>query len=92
MELKLLNGTYSSEEAKQLISRLIKVKTDFHISKINTKVDTEEHIKSSEQRILELERSLRNAMDLISSGTYKEIMLSAKIVLEFCPNYHAENR
>ncbi len=89
MELKLLSGTFNSDESEQLLTRLIKVKTDFHAGKIDTKVDSEEDIKASEKRILELERSLRQALELIRSGTYNEFAMNAKVVVEFCPKYES---
>jgi hypothetical protein len=89
MELKLLSGTFSSDDAKQLLTRLINVKIDFHAGKIDTRVDNEEDMKSSEKRILELERSLRQALDLVESGAYSQFAINAKVVVEFCPRYES---
>ncbi len=89
MELKLLSGTFTSDEAEQLLTSLIKVKTDFHSDKIDTKVDNEEDIKASEKRIVELEHLLRQALELIRSGAYSQFAMSAKVVVEFCPKYES---
>jgi cob(I)alamin adenosyltransferase len=88
MESILLNGRYTAAEAEKLMTELFKVKTDFHMAKINTLDLMEEDIAHSEKRILELERELRKIKDLISKGDYKHIALRASIKLEYCPDYH----
>lgn len=87
MELKLISGTFSSEETEQLLTRLIKVKTEFHSNKIDTRIDNDEDIRVSEKRILELERSLGQALELVRSGAYDKFAMNAKVIVEFCPNY-----
>ena len=58
MDSLLLNGRYTKEEAELLLSRLFKVKTDFHLARIDTSTASEEDIEHSERRILELEEEL----------------------------------
>ncbi len=88
MESTLLNGRYTAAEAEQLMTQLFKVKTDFHMAKIDTLNMMEEDIAHSEKRILELEGELRKITDLIRKGNYKHIAIRAGIVLEYCPDYH----
>lgn len=88
MDSILLNGRYTIEEAEQLLSKLFKVKTDFHIARIDTANSTEEDMKHSEKRIMELENEYRTIMRQIKKGSYRHVALHAKIVLEFCPDYH----
>jgi len=82
MELVLVNGNFSPRETEQLLTDLIKVKTDFHLDKIDNTDHAEEDMKHSEKRIKELEEQLRNAMKTLRSGNYKHVTVHAKIVLE----------
>lgn len=88
MNSSLLNGRYTVAEAEQLLSKLFRVKTDFHIAKIDTANLSEEDIKHSEKRITELENEYRGMIREIKKGTYGHVALHADIVLEFCPDYH----
>lgn len=88
MDSLLLNGRYTIAEAEQLLSNLFKVKTDFHIAKIDTANLSEEDIQHSERRITELENEYRGIIRQLKKGSYKHVALHAKIVLEFCPDYH----
>lgn len=88
MEFILVNGRYSALETEQLLIQLVKVKTDFHLNKIDTIHHSEEDIKHSEKRIKELEDSLRRIKEVIRSGDYSNVALTAKMVIEFCPDYH----
>lgn len=88
MDSLLLNGRYTIAEAEQLLSKLFKVKTDFHIAKIDTTNLSEEDIKHSEKRVTELENEYREIIRQLKNGPYRHVALHAKIVLEFCPDYH----
>ena len=88
MESTLLNGRYTAAEAEQLMALLFRVKTDFHMAKIDTLNMMEEDISHSEIIILELEEELRKITELIRKGNYKHIAIRAGIVLEYCPDYH----
>jgi hypothetical protein len=88
MEFTLVNGRFTALETEQLLSQLVKVKTDFHLSKIDTINHSEEDIMHSEKRIKELEDSLRKIKDAIRGGGYSNVALRARMVIEFCPDYH----
>ncbi len=88
MESLLLNGRYTRQEAEQLLTKLYKVKTDFHMAKIDTISQSEEDIKHSEKRIKELEDELRHIKSLLKQGNYQHVALRASLSLEFCPDYH----
>ena len=88
MNFTLLNGRYTAGETEQLLKQLVKVKTDFHLHKIDTVHHSEEDIKHSEKRIKELEEELRRALALVRTGSYKHFTLNAKVVIEFVPDYH----
>ncbi len=85
MEIQLINGRFSVEEAEQLLTAIVKVKIAFHEEKINTKDKTEEDIKHSESRILHLERTLRNAIEKLKQNNRKETNIQAHIELKFPP-------
>ncbi len=80
MNLNLLKGRYTAAEAKQLVTALIRVKTDFHQQKIRDEHEHEEDIKHSERRIKELEAELRAALQAI--GTGDRVDLHASIALK----------
>lgn len=84
----LVNGRFTASETEQLLTQLVKVKTDFHLNKIDIVNHTEEDIKHSENRIKALEEELRKAKALIREGNYKHVALRAKVVLEYVPDYH----
>ena len=88
MDSLLLNGRYTKEEAELLLSRLFKVKTDFHLARIDTSTASEEDIEHSERRILELEEELRRIKRNLRTGDFRHVAIHAKVVLAFCPDYH----
>jgi len=87
MEISLLNGRFSAQEAIVLLSGLVKVKTDFHLEKIDKIQHSEEEIKHSEKRIRELEEQLREVKQRLLDGGYDNMALQAKLVVEFMPQY-----
>lgn len=86
MDSLLLNGRYTAEEAEDLLSKLFKVKTDFHLAKIDTANSSEENIKHYEKRIIELENEYRGIIRQIKNKPYRHVALHANLVLEFCPD------
>lgn len=87
METTLVSGRFSIREADELVCKLYEVKRDFHMSRIDTRTMSEEDVKHSEKRILELESQLKELLNTIRSGRYRHVALNAKIVLELCPDY-----
>lgn len=85
MEIQLINGRFSVEEAEQLLTDIVKVKIAFHEKKIITKDITEEDIEHSERRILHLERTLRNAIEKLKESNQKETNIQAHIEVNFPP-------
>ncbi len=88
MEATLLNGRFTAREAENLLSALFKVKTDFHLAKIDTLNSSLDDIIQSEQRILELEAELGRIKTMMKDGRYEHIALHAKMTLEYCPDFH----
>ena len=90
MESTLLNGQYAAKDAAQLIAKLYKVKTDFHIAKIDTRQSSEEDIKQSENRLKELEGEVRDIVRLLNGGNCKQVAIHAKLTIElFAENDNA---
>ncbi|WP_343691315.1 hypothetical protein [Chitinophaga sp.] len=87
MDTLLVDGRYTAAEAETLLSRLLKVKIDFHLARIDTVNSSEENIKHSEKRIKELESEHRRINQLLKNGSYKHVALRASLTLEFCPDY-----
>lgn len=67
MQIQLIQGRFSSEDAVELITRLIQSKIAFHEEKIHH-TDMEEDIKFRENRIKNLQKSLSDLRDTIRSG------------------------
>lgn len=87
METTLLNGRYSKPEAEDLIQKLFKVKTDFHLSRIDKHI-SEEDLFHSEKRITELQNELGRILGHLRNSSFQHVAINAKMILEFCPDYH----
>lgn len=86
MDFNLVSGRFTTDEADLLLTKLVRVKTDFHLERIDTVNDSEEDMKRSEKRIKDLEEELRKSLAIIKN--YKHIALQAKVTIEFVPDYH----
>ena len=64
MNIQLIDGNFSQNEALELLTQLIHVKIKFHESKIE-KSQNEEYIKMRERRIKQLQQSFYEAKQLI---------------------------
>lgn len=85
MEFTLISGRFTAQESESLLTSLVKVKTDFHIAKIDTVNHSEEDMKHSEKRIKELEEHLRKALNTIKG--YDHVALHATLSIQFVPDY-----
>jgi hypothetical protein len=70
MDIQLVKGHFSPQEALELITQMIHVKIKYHESKIQ-KYDNEEDIKSSEKRITSLQKDLFELRQNISKHSNK---------------------
>lgn len=64
MEIQLLNGNFSAQEAIEILTQQIRVKIQFHEQKIN-EISGEEEIKMRENRIKKLQKELFEARQYI---------------------------
>lgn len=62
--MQLIKGTFKTQDALQIISRLVEVKIKFHEDKIGLS-QSEEDIKMRERRIKELQRYLKETRDAL---------------------------
>ena len=67
MEIKLIDGRFTIDEAEKLLTAIFQTKIAFHEQKIRTIHHTEEDIKQSEKRIMQLEENLREAIRKMKS-------------------------
>lgn len=85
MELQLINGRFSTQDAEQILTDIFKVKIDYHKQKILTLYDSEENIKHAETRIRKLEETLREMQLRIKNSGKEMIDIHAHIELSFAP-------
>ena len=64
MNIKLIEGSYSSKDALELLTEIIHVKIRFQENKISGKC-SEENIKSRENRIKQLQKSLFDVREFV---------------------------
>ncbi len=78
MNLQLLQGQFSSQEAIDIITKMVHVKIKFHEDKIHSLSD-EEDIKMREKRIKQLQKELYEVRNFI---TDKKAKIGLESVLE----------
>ena len=79
MEIQLISGMFTIAEAEELLTAIFKTKIAFHEQKINTLRDSEEDIKQSEKRIVQLQETLRNAIKKMKVKGQTHTSLNAHI-------------
>ena len=79
-ETKLIQGTFSQEDAASLLTELTKTKIAFHERKI-TVYESEEDIKHSEKKIIQLGNNLRKIIDEIKSRPGSMVDIQAEILI-----------
>lgn len=80
-ETKLIQGTFSQEEAQNLLTELTRTKIAFHERKI-TVHESEEDIKHSEKKIIQLGNNLRRMLDEIKSRPGSMVDIQAAILIK----------
>lgn len=79
MEIKLIDGVFSVDEAEKLLTQIFKTKIAFHEQKIRTIHTSEEDIEHSEKRIQRLEQNLRDAVKSMRDKGQTHTSLNAHI-------------
>ncbi|MEO5592432.1 MAG: hypothetical protein ABIR15_02730 [Chitinophagaceae bacterium] len=79
MEIQLISGVFTIEEAEALLTAIFKTKIAFHEQKIKTIDESEEDIKHSEKKIIQLEETLRSAIRKMREKGQTHTSLNAHI-------------
>ena len=85
MQIQLISGTFNIRDAENLLTAIVKVKIAFHEEKIRTVDLTEEDIKHSEKRIIQLQNSLGGAIKKLKEKGKEYTDLNAFIEVNFTP-------
>jgi predicted nuclease with TOPRIM domain len=80
MEIKLIDGEFSTKESLELITKMIHIKIKYHETKITEK-STEEDIKWRETKIKRLQKELYDLRKNWAEN-YRELNLNATIKIE----------
>jgi predicted nucleic acid-binding Zn-ribbon protein len=88
MEIELLSGTFTIEEAEALITAILNTKIAFHKTKINTIQMSEEDIKHSEKKIAKLQQSLSDTIEKLRQNGQTHTSLNAHIEINTRPRLH----
>jgi hypothetical protein len=81
MELELIKGCFTKEDAEQIISDIFQVKIDFHHKKIRSFYQAEEDIAHAEKRITELEDTKRYVLSRIRNHKKDKVDVHAHLEL-----------
>jgi hypothetical protein len=79
MEIQLISGTFTIAEAEELLTAIFKTKIAFHEQRINAISESEEDIKHSEKKVLQLEQTLRDAIKKMKEKGQTHTTLNAHI-------------
>ena len=78
MKIQLIHGQFSSDDATDLVTKMIQTKIKFHESRITNQC-SEEDIKMRESKIKHLQKDLIEARKIILAN--KSINIEAEMVL-----------
>lgn len=85
MEIELITGKFSTEDAEQLLTKLVNIKIAFHREKLKIISLSEEQIKLSENRIMKLEKTLKDAIRKLKANNIGHINIHAQIEVTLPP-------
>ena len=80
MKIQLIEGSFEKQDALNLLSKIIKVKIDFHESKIDADSNAED-IRMREQKIKKLQNNLMDLRNKIHDSS-NGIVINASIEIE----------
>ena len=80
-EMKLIQGTFSQEDAQNLLTELANAKIAFYEKKIRTVHQLEEDIKHSEKKIIQLRDNLRKMINTIKSNPNFRVGIDTNIFI-----------
>jgi chaperonin cofactor prefoldin len=79
MDIQLISGVFTIEEAEELLTAIFNTKIQFHENRIRTIHDREEDIEHSEKRIIQLQETLRGAIRKLRESGKTHTALNAHI-------------
>lgn len=83
--LSLISGTYTPNEAKEILVEMIKAKINFHhLKNLSTEIRFDKSDLPSKKRILELTQAKENLMEFINKASLssKNIKIKAELLIE----------
>lgn len=84
MQLQLINGHFSPQEAVDILTKMTNVKVSYHEQQISAS-DAEEDVKYREKRIKDLQRNLQEARQAIAQSSQPRVSLKADIIVTINP-------
>ena len=88
MEIQLVSGVFTINEAETLLTAIFKAKITFHEAKINTIHMSEEDIKYSEGKIIKLQETLKLTIEKLKANGQTHTSLNAHIDINTRPQLH----
>ncbi len=88
MEIQLITGFFTIAEAEALLTAIFNAKIAFHEAKINTIKMSEEDIKYSEKKIMQLQNTLSQTISKLKEKGLTHTNLNAHIEINTRPQLH----
>lgn len=88
MEIQLISGVFTIQEAEALLTAIFKTKIAFHEAKINAIQMSEEDIKHSEKKISMLQNTLNDTIVKVKENGQTHTSLNAHIEINTRPQLH----
>lgn len=79
MELQLIEGVFNRHELMDIISRMIDVKINYHVDKIEKSSD-EDDIKMRERKIRQLQETMHSCRQTLKNQD--DVQVSARILID----------
>jgi hypothetical protein len=79
MELQLIEGVFNRNELMDIISRMIDVKINYHVDKIEKSAD-EDDIKMRERKIRQLQETMHTCRHTLKNQD--DVQVSARILID----------
>jgi hypothetical protein len=78
MKIQIIKGSFPAHDAKELLTKMIRVKIHYQEDRIS-KSDREEDIKMRERRIVHLQNDLKMALSAIGNAATAQLDASIEI-------------
>jgi hypothetical protein len=88
MEIELIRGVFTIQEAEALLTAIFNTKIAFHEAKITAIQMSEEDIKHSEKKIALLQHTLKQTIEKLKENGQTHTSLNAHIEINTRPPLH----